>query len=177
MRKMVKKMKQTVSIIRERYLPLIKPLQTGLLLVTGLAGFMSAKCPWQNPLTVMAVAGSLFLAISGSTILNMWYDQDIDKQMGRTTRRPIPSGMISSQAALRLGLVLSILGVGWAARIDGLYALVVFAGLFFDVVVYTIWLKRRSESIGLGFCLPSQFFSGFQPIFLLLASATGEITS
>ena len=27
---------------------------------------------------------------------------------------------------------------------DALYGLVVFAGLFFDVVIYTIWLKRRT---------------------------------
>ena len=34
----------------ENYWPLVKSLQTALLLVTGLAGFMSARCPifgWQ----------------------------------------------------------------------------------------------------------------------------------
>jgi len=119
-------------------------LQTGLLLLTGLAGFMSTRCPFINWQTTLAVAGSLTLAISGSTILNMWYDRDIDARMGRTAARPIPSGEISPNEALILGLVLSVLGVAWALYVDVLYGVIVFAGLFFDVVIYTIWLKRRT---------------------------------
>lgn len=126
------------------YGSLIKSLQTGLLLLTGLAGYMSARCPYTNWQTVLGLTGSLFLAISGSTVLNMWYDRDIDARMRRTAGRPIPSGRVSTREALRLGLVLSVLGVGWAVALDPLYGLVVFAGLFFDVVVYTIWLKRRT---------------------------------
>jgi protoheme IX farnesyltransferase len=34
--------------------------------------------------------------------------------------------------------------VGLAAAIDPLYGLIVFAGLFIDVVIYTMWLKRRT---------------------------------
>ena len=124
------------------YWPLIKSLQTGLLIITGVAGFMSTLCPYKNWQTVLAVTGSLFLAISGSTVLNMWYDRDIDALMLRTKKRPLPSGKISPREALILGLVLSLLGVGWAVAIDSLYGLIVFAGLFFDVVIYTIWLKR-----------------------------------
>jgi protoheme IX farnesyltransferase len=43
-----------------------------------------------------------------------------------------------------LGSVLSALGVGWALTMAPLYGAIVFAGLFFDVVVYTVWLKRRT---------------------------------
>lgn len=126
------------------YFPLIKSLQTGLLLTTGLAGYMSAKCPVTHWTTLLSLAGSLFLAISGSTILNMWYDRDIDRKMKRTCKRPLPAEEIDQQEALGVGLLLSILGVGWAVLIQPLYGLIVFAGLFFDVVIYTIWLKRRT---------------------------------
>jgi len=126
------------------YWPLIKSMQTALLVITGLAGFMSTRCPLLNWKTTLAVAGSLFLAVSGSTILNMWYDRDIDAKMKRTQKRPLPSGELSPREALILGLIVSALGVGWALTMDWLYGLVVFAGLFFDVVVYTIWLKRRT---------------------------------
>ena len=126
------------------YWPLIKSLQTGLLLATGLAGYMSARCPVTNWSTLAGLAGSLFLAISGSTILNMWRDRDIDRLMERTQNRPVASGELSPTEALRLGLVLSVLGVGWAVILQPLYGLVVFAGLFIDVVVYSIWLKRRT---------------------------------
>ena len=105
---------------------------------------MSARCPVTHWATLLGLTGSLFLAISGSTILNMWFDRDIDARMKRTSGRPIPSGLISPELALRLGLVMSALGVGWALLILPLYGLIVFAGLFFDVVVYTIWLKRKT---------------------------------
>jgi heme o synthase len=126
------------------YWPLIKSLQTGLLLATGLAGYMSARCPVTHWTTLLGLGGSLFLAISGSTVLNMWYDRDIDARMGRTANRPLPSGQLGEREVLRLGLILSLLGVGWAVSMGALYGLVVFAGLFFDVVVYSMWLKRRT---------------------------------
>jgi heme o synthase len=126
------------------YWPLIKSLQTGLLLATGLAGYMSASCPVTHWMTLAGLTGSLFLAISGSTVLNMWYDRDIDFKMKRTCNRPLASGRIGQLEAMRLGLVLSLFGVAWAVAINPLYGLIVFAGLFFDVVIYTIWLKRRT---------------------------------
>ncbi|OQY91480.1 MAG: protoheme IX farnesyltransferase [Anaerolineae bacterium UTCFX2] len=136
--------RESLSQFRKTVLPLIKSLQTGLLLATGLAGYMSARCPVTHWTTLLGLTGSLFLAISGSTVLNMWYDRDIDARMQRTAKRPLPSGLIRPETALRLGLILSVLGVGWAALLSPIYSLVVFLGLFFDVVVYSIWLKRRT---------------------------------
>jgi len=135
---------KTVLAKLRLYWPLTKSLQTGLLLSTGLTGFMSARCPVMHWMMLLALAGSLFLAISGSTVLNMWRDRDIDAKIKRTANRPIPSGRVSPNAALRLGLILSVLGVGWAMLLSPLYGLIVFAGLFLDVVVYTFWLKRRT---------------------------------
>jgi protoheme IX farnesyltransferase len=135
------------SNIRTRlrlYWSLIKSMQTGLLLLTGLAGYMSARCPVTTWQTLLGLTGSLFLAISGSTVLNMWYDRDIDARMGRTAKRPFPSGQINPLEGLIFGLILALLGVGWAVALDPLYGLIVFAGLFIDVVIYTIWLKRRT---------------------------------
>jgi protoheme IX farnesyltransferase len=126
------------------YWPLTKPLQSGLLLATGLAGYMSARCPVFNMDTILALSGSLFLAIAGSTVLNMWWDRDIDAKMNRTKKRPTSSGQVTEREVLLLGLILSVLGVGWAVAMDALYGILVFAGLFFDVVVYSMCLKRRT---------------------------------
>ncbi|MGE5250240.1 MAG: heme o synthase [Bacteroidota bacterium] len=123
---------------------LTKSLQTGLLLATGLAGYMSARCPMFNAGTMLCLIASLFLSIAGSTVLNMWYDRDIDARMARTRGRPLSTGETSPNEALGLGLALSVLGVGLAVRMQLLYGLCVFLGLFFDVVVYTMWLKRRT---------------------------------
>ncbi|MFC2064478.1 heme o synthase [Chloroflexota bacterium] len=163
-------MKYRFTEIRQKFWPLIKILQTSLLLITGVAGYMSFKCPVTNMATLLSLAGSLFLAISGSTVLNMWFDRDIDASMERTQKRPLTTGLVKPAEALKLGLTLSILGVGWALIMDPLYGSVVFAGLFFDVIVYTIWLKRRTAwSIVWG------GVSGGMPILAGRVLATGGI--
>lgn len=126
------------------YLSLIKSPQTALLVATGTAGYLTAQCPVFSLQLVVGLVATLVLSISGSTILNMWWDRDIDARMCRTRDRPLATGRLDAAGVLRLGLVTSLLGVGLALVIDPLYGLVIFAGLFFDVVVYTIWLKRRT---------------------------------
>lgn len=148
---------------------LIKPLQSGLLLATGIAGYMSAHGTVDVPL-LLVMSASLFLSISGSTIMNMWHDHDIDAKMKRTQKRPAASGELTRTEVFNVGMAVTILGVGWAVAIDPLYGLVVFAGWFFDVVVYTLWLKRRTcWSILWG------GISGAMPILAGRALAVGEI--
>ena len=125
------------------YWPLIKSSQTGLLLATGIAGYLSAGTKITFPLLI-GISFSLFLAISGSTIMNMWYDHDIDAKMKRTHKRPAASGELNRREVFYVGMAISIIGIGWALLIAPLYGVVVFAGWFFDVVVYTFWLKRRT---------------------------------
>jgi len=165
----MEKLKSSLKTIKRKYFPLIKSLQTALLLITGLAGYMSARCPVHNIPVLLGLTGSLLLSISGSTVLNMWYDRDIDAKMPRTSKRPLCTGETQPQEALTFGLILSIIGIGWALIIDPLFGLVVFAGLFFDVVVYTIWLKRKTAwSIVWG------GISGGMPILAGRVLGTGE---
>ncbi len=129
-----------------RYLSLIKSLQTGLLLVTGLAGYLSGAALNQPGTwaTLGALAGSLGLAIAGSTLLNMVYDRDIDAKMKRTCARPLPAGQVDARGVLGLGLAASAAGVGWAFALGSGFGSVVLAGWFLDSVIYTVWLKRRT---------------------------------
>ena len=126
------------------YLPLIKSPQTALLMATGMAGYLTARCPVLSVPLLLGLAVALTLSIAGSTILNMWWDRDIDAQMGRTEHRPSASGALGSATVLRVGVVTSLLGVGLAVVLDPLFGLIIFAGVFFDAVVYSIWLKRRT---------------------------------
>jgi len=126
------------------YWSLIKSLQTLLLLATGLTGYLSARPNDTTSTTVLLMLLSLFAAISGTTALNMVIDRDIDAQMNRTAHRPLPSGILTPFAASLFGGGLAVLGVGTAFWLGWLYGLVISAGLFFDLVVYTVWLKRRS---------------------------------
>jgi protoheme IX farnesyltransferase len=75
----------------------------------------------------------------------MWYDADIDAVMARTAMRPIPSGRVSRSEALVFGLMLgmcAILALGTLLNLAAA-ALLAFT-IFFYVVVYTMWLKRRT---------------------------------
>jgi protoheme IX farnesyltransferase len=161
-------MKTMINKIR-LYWPLIKSLQTGLLLATGIAGYLSSHPPFSISI-LLGLSASLFLAISGSTIMNMWYDRDIDAKMKRTHLRPAASGKLDPREVFAVGLTISFLGIGWALAIAPLYGLVVFAGWFFDVIVYTVWLKRRTcWSILWG------GISGAMPILSGRVLAVGEI--
>ncbi|MDD2471666.1 MAG: protoheme IX farnesyltransferase [Dehalococcoidales bacterium] len=135
---------RTVFFKLASYFKLIKSWQTGLLLVSGLAGFLSSPNPDSGWQTVAGLLGSLFLAISGSTVLNMVYDRDIDARMVRTMQRPIPSGKVSVKEGLALGIILATGGIIWAVFLSPLYAAIVTGGLFFNGIVYTVWLKRKT---------------------------------
>ena len=161
------------SLIKRKfklYWPLIKSLQTALLLVTGITGYVSAKCPVMSWKTFAGLIVSLFLTVSGSTILNMWYDRDIDAKMGRTKHRPLPSGKLNPNEVLLLGIIISAIGIGIALSMSLLYGIVVFSGLFIDVIIYTILLKRKTAwSIVWG------GISGGMPILAGRVLGTGEI--
>jgi heme o synthase len=87
------------------------------------------------------IAGSL--ASAGSSALNHYYDRDIDPMMKRTSTRPIPSGRMKAKHVLLYGLIVSIVSVIYAALTLNLVSTFFIAlGIFFYVVVYTIWLKR-----------------------------------
>jgi heme o synthase len=126
------------------YWILVKDLQTGLLLITGLAGYMSGHPSHPTWPEVFSLLGSLFLTVGGSTVLNMVVDRDIDGKMARTRNRPLPAGSVTPTEGLALGMGMVALGTLWAALQFGLYGLVVFAGVLIDVLVYTCWLKRRT---------------------------------
>ncbi len=149
---------------------LIKSRQTALLLATGIAGYLSANPADMSLRTIALMILSLFAAISGTTVLNMVIDRDIDARMERTAWRPLPAGQLSVRTATLYGLTLLLLGLGLAFHLAPLFGWAVFGGFFFDFVIYTLWLKRRTAlSIVFG------GISGGMPILAGRALATGSI--
>jgi heme o synthase len=102
----------------------------------------------------------------------MWYEADIDALMKRTAKRPIPAGRMDRESALQFGVGLGafsvmLMGVAtnWVAA--GVLAL----SILFYVLVYTIWLKRRTpQNIVIGGA------AGAFPPVIGWAAATGDIT-
>ncbi|MBA7650933.1 MAG: hypothetical protein GH143_10250 [Calditrichaeota bacterium] len=151
------------------YIRLIKTPQTALLLFTAVAGYRSAGGNLALSEILVALVGLLF-TISGTTALNMVFDRDIDAVMERTRIRPIPTGVISPNAAFVFGSVLIVAGMSGNYWVSLSYATVVLAGVFFNLAVYTLWLKRRSPwSIVFG------GLAGGMPILAGRALALGHI--
>jgi protoheme IX farnesyltransferase len=124
------------------YFALLKPRVMSLVVFTALVGLLVAPVP-VHPM--VGFAAILFIAVGAgaSGALNMWWDADIDAVMRRTRGRPVPSGRVSGDEALAIGLALS----GFSVVMLGLAANLVAAGLlaftiFFYAVIYTMWLKR-----------------------------------
>lgn len=124
------------------YFALLKPRVMTLVVFTAFVGMLVAPVSLHPFVGFCAI---LFIAVGGgaSGALNMWWDADIDAIMKRTAKRPIPSGRVTEQEALAVGLALSgfsvvMLGLAtnWAAA--GLLAFTI----FFYVVIYSMWLKR-----------------------------------
>ncbi|MHA1771805.1 MAG: heme o synthase [Candidatus Thorarchaeota archaeon] len=130
------------------YGELIKSKQTVLLVyTTGFAYLMSAWNVGIDIFQVILLIVGLTLAVSGSTLLNMYIDRDIDAVMIRTKNRPIPSGKIAAWKVLVHGIILVTFGVIVCGLfINEITMIIVFLGFFLDVVVYSVWLKRKSPA-------------------------------
>lgn len=134
----------TANFLKEKYLPLVKSRQTILLTLTGAAGYLSQSGPHTDWLRFAFMVGSLMVTISGCTVLNMLFDRDIDRKMVRTRHRPMAEGRVSVSTATMLGSGLITIGLIWSALLSLPYFAVVLVGAFLNVLVYTLWLKRRS---------------------------------
>ena len=84
------------------------------------------------------------LSAGGSNAINMWFDADIDQHMRRTQNRPVPLGHISARGALMFGLIIAITGSSVFLLVSWKAAFWSFFSVIFYVVIYTMWLKRRT---------------------------------
>jgi protoheme IX farnesyltransferase len=126
------------------FISLLKPRVMSLVVFTGFAGLYLAPGDLNPVLEVIAVF-CIAIGAGASGAINMWYDRDIDAIMSRTKERPIPSGRVSSDAALTFGVLLaggSIMVMGLA--INWLAAALLTITISFYIFVYTMWLKRRT---------------------------------
>jgi len=127
------------------YVSLAKPRIIPLLLITALGGMMMAERGWPSTgLVILTLLGGA-LAAAGAGAINCWIDRDIDGEMLRTRRRPLPDGRIAPAHALLFGIVLGLIAfVVLAFWVNVLAATLAISGLLFYVFVYTLWLKRST---------------------------------
>lgn len=125
------------------YLMLTKPWIVALLLTTTVCGMLIAARGLPSlPVFILTLLGGA-CAAGGANALNSYIDRNTDKMMGRTLRRPLPSGKMAPRRALVFALALCVLsivilglGVNWLA------ATLSTIGIVYYAYVYTVLLKR-----------------------------------
>lgn len=131
------------------YYELTKPKIWYLLVFTAFGAALTASLLFDipvTPLTWLLLIGGVAAGSAAADTLTGYNDRDIDAVMDRTKGRPIPSGRIRPKSALAFGLALAGISLVCAWFINPLaFGLMAF-GLFDNIIVYSKWLKRRSQS-------------------------------
>ncbi len=163
----------TVALIADwrDFLALTKPRVMSLVVFTGLCGLIAAPVS-VNPILGFTAVLCIALGAGAAGALNQWYEADIDALMKRTEDRPLPAGRMDRQSALHFGVGLSFFSVlllylatNWVA--SAILAL----SILFYVLVYTVWLKRRTpQNIVIGGA------AGAFPPVIGWAAATGDVS-
>ena len=113
--------------------------------MAAVLGYLATAPAGRSSLSLGLLFVVTVMAAGGAGALNHFLDRDLDALMPRTAKRPLPSGRIGGWNVVAFGLGMVALAVGVALwQLNRLVALHVFLGAFTYVVVYTIWLKRRS---------------------------------
>ncbi|MEA2656749.1 MAG: heme o synthase [Chloroflexota bacterium] len=153
------------------YVSLLKLRIVVLLDATAVGVMIPATHGHPRLVPVLAVLAGGTLAAGGAHAINCWFDRDIDAEMNRTRRRPLPDGRIPAWHALALGIVLNALAFAvlwWGANV--LAACLAVLGTLIYVFVYTVWLKRTTpQNIVIGGA------AGAIPPLVGWAAATGRL--
>jgi len=152
------------------FFALTKPRVMTLVVFTALCGLLAAPAHI-NPILGFTAILCTAVGAGASGALNMWYEADLDAHMKRTRSRPLPAGRMDRQSALHFGVGLgvgSVVLMGLAINL--LAAGILAASILFYVLVYTVWLKRRTpQNIVIGGA------AGAFPPLIGWAAATGRI--
>jgi protoheme IX farnesyltransferase len=159
-----------VELVRD-YVSLLKLRIVLLLDATAVGVMIPAAHGHPRLVPILAVLAGGTLAAGGAHSINCWFDRDIDAEMIRTRRRPLPDGRIPAWHALALGVILNALAftvLWWGANL--LAASLALLGTAIYVFVYTVWLKRTTpQNIVIGGA------AGAMPPLVGWAAATGRL--
>ena len=129
----------------KNYLLVTKPAIISANLIAAAAGFFLASEGRMDIALLLPTLMGISLVIAAACVFNNCIDRDMDRKMMRTCRRVIASGRMSPRVAVLYGALLGMAGTTlllWAT--NSLCVFVVLTGLIIYVVVYSLWLKRRS---------------------------------
>ncbi|MFO7274957.1 MAG: heme o synthase [Bacillota bacterium] len=127
------------------YLILMKPGVMLLVLITTAAAMWVAEGDAPAPGVLLATLAGTLMAGGSAGALNHVLDRDIDAVMRRTSKRPVVTGRVTPARAVAFAVALGVTSfVLLYALVNPLTAYLAVGGILFYVLVYTVWLKRRT---------------------------------
>ena len=127
------------------YTTLTKPKVNLLLVITALSAIFLASDSLPSISVLVAVIVGGTLASGGAGAINHSIDKDIDNTMKRTSKRPVAGDRISKSNALLFGIVLNVASFIILTYLTNiLAALMAISGTLFYVIIYSIWLKKKT---------------------------------
>lgn len=123
---------------------LTKPRVMSLVVFTGLCGLLATPVALPPVLGFTAIL-CIALGAGAAGALNQWYEADLDAKMRRTANRPLPAQRMDRQTALHFGVGLGAFSVILMdLATNHVAALLLGISILFYVLIYTVWLKRRT---------------------------------
>jgi protoheme IX farnesyltransferase len=152
------------------FFELTKPRITLLVLITTLVGFYMGSLGYLDGLLLLhAILGTALVA-AGASALNEYVERDLDRQMVRTRKRPLPEGRVLPGEALAFSSAISIAGILYLTLlVNPLTGLIGALTLLSYVFLYTP-LKTRTA-----FCTLIGAFPGAAPPLMGWTAARGSI--
>ena len=128
------------------YIALTKPDVSLLVVMTTAAGFyMGVRGPVDWLKLVHTVFATMLIA-GGTAALNHYIERESDRQMRRTSSRPLPSGLLQPGQALAFGVALAIAGAadlwlvgGWMASLLGVVTCLSYLLAYTPLKKRTVW--------------------------------------
>jgi len=146
----------------------------GIVLMTALTAAGGLGLAPVNPslrLSLFTLAGTS-LCVASANAFNMVLERDGDRCMARTRTRPLPSGRMTTSAAITVGVVLGLAGLALLLiAVNPLTALLGAFGLLVYVLAYTP-LKRITPHALFAGCV-----AGAMPPVMGWSAATGSIAT
>jgi protoheme IX farnesyltransferase len=133
----------------KNYYEITKPKIWYLLVFTAFGSALTASLLFDINISIITWILLLSAVAAGSAAadtLTGYNDRDIDAIMDRTKDRPLPTGRISPRNALCFGIILTAISLICSWFINIWAFLLMSLGLFDNIIVYSKWLKRRSQS-------------------------------
>jgi protoheme IX farnesyltransferase len=131
--------------ILKNYLLVAKPGIVFGNLISAAGGFLLASKGQLAGLALLWTLLGIALVVASGGVFNNCADRQRDRRMLRTRHRPLARGLIKLPSALAYATLLGLTGLALLGAAANLLAVViVLAGLVIYVVVYSLYLKRRS---------------------------------